>query len=337
MSGPADETVTRPTSRRAARVGAAPPRRLDASMTLLREVMDRPLDPGYAAAAVRRAAGGPPSGRALTALVAVVSGLLFTWSVVLLRQPEPAAVRARAALEQQIRQRTDESDATRARIESYRKQIRQAQELALARNGDAAAAARARALGIASGEDAVTGPGLVIEIDDAPGSRNDGGSNADPRGDSSADDGRVYDRDLQTIVNGLWGADAEAIEIDGQRLTSLSAIRSAGEAILVDFRPLVPPYVIKAIGDPTSLQTRFVAGDGGAYLQSLRDNFGVQARLTTGNQVAVAGSGSLALRSARPLPAATATTPVAPATGSATLPSASAAPPARSSRPEASP
>ena len=39
------------------------PRSLDASMTLLREVMERPLDPGYAVAARRRAEGATPTRR----------------------------------------------------------------------------------------------------------------------------------------------------------------------------------------------------------------------------------------------------------------------------------
>ena len=46
-------------------------------------------------------------------------------------------------------------------------------------------------------------------------------------------------------------------------VTAVSAIRSAGEAILVDYRPLSPPYRISAIGDPDTLQTRFSDGPGG--------------------------------------------------------------------------
>ena len=60
-----------------------------------------------------------------------------------------------------------------------------------------------------------------------------------------AGDGRVLDRDLQELVNGLWAAGAEAVSVDGQRLTARTAIRSAGEAVLVDFRPLSPPYVVR--------------------------------------------------------------------------------------------
>ncbi len=308
-------------------------------MTLLREVMERPLDPGYAEAAARRAAGRPPAGRTVTVVVAIVAGLLVTWSVVVLREPQPAAVRARALLVEQIDERTQQNDDTQGRIEGFRRDIRRAQSQALSRAGDPGAAATAAAVGVMSGDVAVTGPGLRIELDDAAGSRDDGGANSDPRADTAAEDGRVYDRDLQTLVNGLWAAGAEAVSINGQRLTSLSAIRSAGEAILVDFRPLVPPYTVLVIGDPSTLQTRFAAGSAGAYLQSLADNYDIAVRIDPQDQVTIPGSRSLSLRNATPVPSTSAapsdpaTTPSAQEADQATLPSASTT--TRPSTPEA--
>ncbi len=59
-----------------------------------------------------------------------------------------------------------------------------------------------------------------------------------------SDDGRVRDVDVQTVVNGLWAAGAEGIAVNGQRLTSLSTIRHAGDAIVVDLRQLARPYTI---------------------------------------------------------------------------------------------
>jgi len=51
-------------------------------MTLLTQVMDRPLDPGYAAAAERRRAAGEPASRgdrsARTLALLVVLGVLLT-------------------------------------------------------------------------------------------------------------------------------------------------------------------------------------------------------------------------------------------------------------------
>ena len=75
---------------------------------------------------------------------------------------------------------------------------------------------------------AVRGPGLVIVVDDAPSSEN-----------SQPD--RVYDVDLQILTNGLWQAGAEAVAINGHRLSALTAIRGAGEAITVDYPFADPP------------------------------------------------------------------------------------------------
>ena len=63
----------------------------------------------------------------------------------------------------------------------------------------------------------------------------------------------MRDGDLQLVVNALWAAGAEAISINGQRLGPTTAIRFAGEAVLVDFRPVTNPYEISAIGDPDTL------------------------------------------------------------------------------------
>ena len=83
---------------------------------------------------------------------------------------------------------------------------------------------------------------------------------------AATDIGRVRDRDLQRVINGLWESGAEAISINGQRLTALSAIRAAGDAILVDNRPLVPPYTVLAVGDGERLSRRFQNSADGVYL-----------------------------------------------------------------------
>ena len=105
------------------------------------------------------------------------------------------------------------------------------------------------------------------------------------RGSSGFEAGRVSAADLQIVSNGLWAAGAEAISINGQRLTTRSAIRFAGQAILVDFRPLVRPYVVTAIGDAKALQSSFGSSPTGSYLKSLEDNYGIP--------VAISGSASL--------------------------------------------
>ena len=106
-----------------------------------------------------------------------------------------------------------------------------------------------------SGATAVQGPGVKLVVDDAKDSRS-GRRRARARAVGFSDTGRVRDRDMQRVVNGLWESGAEAIAINGQRLTALSAIRAAGDAILVDNRPLVPPYTVLAVGDGKRLEHR---------------------------------------------------------------------------------
>jgi uncharacterized protein YlxW (UPF0749 family) len=104
-------------------------------------------------------------------------------------------------------------------------------------------------------------------------------------------------------VNGLWAAGAEAIAINGQRLTATTAIRNAGQAILVAYRPLQPPYVISAIGDPDTLPARFEDTVGGAYLRLIGQTYGIRSREevhagTDGDALRLPAADSLTVRRA---------------------------------------
>jgi uncharacterized protein YlxW (UPF0749 family) len=273
----------------------APPRRLDASMTLLNEVMQRPLDPGYAAVAAAKQAGtfrkGPATALIILVIAGLCGGLVFT-AVHALRRPQPEVVHARTALINEIERRTAQTDQVQRENESLRASMASAQQAALNNQG-AGLAQRSRNLGVLTGEFAITGPGLLITLNDAPNVDQTGST--DPRNNTGSDSGRVLDRDLQIVVNGLWAAGAEAVSVNGQRLTALSAIRSAGAAILVDFRPLAPPYLVQAIGDPAGLQAGFANDMAGPYLQSLTSNYGIRAGIQAKHSLTLPGAAALAL------------------------------------------
>jgi uncharacterized protein YlxW (UPF0749 family) len=128
------------------------------------------------------------------------------------------------------------------------------------------ARARLDRLRIATGQTEVLGNGVTVTIDDAP---------LDPLVTDTRP-GRVIDRDLQMIVNGLWQAGATDIAINGRRITPTSAIRAAGEAILVNYRPMSPPYVVSAIGpDADRLAGRFRDNPAGLLLEELEAKYGV--------------------------------------------------------------
>lgn len=299
-----------PSSHRSASPPPTPGRRLDESMTLLTSMMERPLDPGYAAAAeARERAGLPPSTGIRTPAVlvaALVTGLLLTTAALALRAPSPSAVKAKTELIAQIQARRRAADAQGAQLRSLQAQVDHLQAQALSQTDQRALQEKLAALSLASGAEAVTGPGMRVVLDDAPSA---GGTSADgnPRTDAQNTDGKVLSKDLQIVVDGLWEAGAEAIAVNGQRLTSKSAIRFAGEAILVNYRPLTRPYTIDVIGDPSSLQADFAGNDGGAYARALTDNYGIRVSMDNVASLTLPAATTLTVRyavvpGATPLP-----------------------------------
>jgi uncharacterized protein YlxW (UPF0749 family) len=112
-----------------------------------------------------------------------------------------------------------------------------------------------------SGLTPVTGPGLAVVIDGPT---------------DSSGTGVILDRDIQLLVNGLWSAGAEAISIGGVRLRTTSAIRQAGNAILVDNRPVFWPITIEAVGDPSTLHVNFVDTVGFGRFQTFVSLYGIR-------------------------------------------------------------
>lgn len=146
----------------------------------------------------------------------------------------------------------------------------------------------------ATGFTELSGPGLQVTLDDAPDSSSVPGGVISP--------GIVQDRDVQSVVNGLWAAGAKGIAVNGQRLTGASAIRNAGEAILVDYRPLSPPYRIVAISDSADATAGiFRDGVAGLLLEQLASRYGVVWNIATlGDSTIPAASSALNLSGGKP-------------------------------------
>ena len=80
----------------------------------------------------------------------------------------------------------------------------------------------------------------------------------------------ISDSDLQMVVNALWSAGAEAIAVNGNRLVATSSIRAAGETVVVNFRPLSPPYKVEAVG---ANERRFADSDIATRMRSWHSSF----------------------------------------------------------------
>jgi uncharacterized protein YlxW (UPF0749 family) len=274
--------------------------RPDASMTLITEMMQRPLDPSYAAAAERRQRDGlpPATGRRtpLLVIVAVLIGALLGTSAMALRAPTTTLSRIKLDLVSRIQASRAHADAQTRLVVTLRNEIDTAQAAALGQRSQTGLAAELAKLELTAGSVPVTGPGLVLTVDDAQ-------TGVVPNNPvaTAPDQGKVIARDLQILVNGLWAAGAEAISVNDHRLTARAAIRSAGAAILVDYRPLTRPYVITAIGDPGSLSVEFAGNSGGSYLQSLNSNYNIRSNLQNRDSVVVPGEPALSVQEAQPV------------------------------------
>ncbi|MFJ9917168.1 DUF881 domain-containing protein [Actinacidiphila glaucinigra] len=282
--------------------GRAVTRRPDASMSLLNNVMEHSLDDGYAEAAARRGATGTSRlpgtlrGRLVLALGLVLAAVVVTIGAAQTQVAAPTLAKERQKLIDRIQSETRTADELQKSVDELRDDVAARQRQAL--NDQDGEAERVALL---AGATPVTGPGIELEVNDAKEASSGGGN--DPRQTSDfTDTGRVRDRDMQRVVNGLWASGAEAISINGQRLTSLSAIRAAGDAILVDNRPLVPPYTVLAIGDPQKLSTSFLDSADGQYLHVLQENYGIRTRISEKEKLELPAAPSLIIRSATPVP-----------------------------------
>ncbi|HEX5266194.1 MAG TPA: DUF881 domain-containing protein [Acidimicrobiales bacterium] len=125
-------------------------------------------------------------------------------------------------------------------------------------------------LAVTAGETALQGPGLVVTLDDAPNV---------PAGSADADAYRIHDTDLQLVVNALFAAGAEAVSVNGNRVSEVTSIRAAGQTIVVDLTPLLPPYRVTAIGADQRRFTRSaVARRFGEWTSEFGLGFDVSAR-----------------------------------------------------------
>jgi uncharacterized protein YlxW (UPF0749 family) len=198
-----------------------------------------------------------PAPRVTVAIAAAVLGFL---AVLAARQP-PRALRELRRLElvDLIRDQDARVRRLRADVRSLEAQLPAgsgSEDLVRLRRQVEAMAARV-------GGGAVRGPGVVVTLDDSP-------ANRSPTGDPN--DLIVHERDIQTVVNALWSAGAEVVAVNGERLTATSAVRCAGNTLLLHGALHSPPYRVAAIGAPDRLGAAIGDQPGvGRLVEAARD------------------------------------------------------------------
>lgn len=258
-------------------------------MGLLDYVAANSMDEDYAHVSGLRGSSGsgdrPPRLRTAALVVLAVFGVLVATAAVQTSRNADESARSRESLVEQVRSRRAALDRRQETIAELRRDIaaRRASELTGTAQGRDLQARLSR-LGVETGSTATRGPGIRVVVDDAPGT-------TDPRQ-------KVQAPDLQKLVNGLWQVGAEAIAINGQRLTAVSPIRDAGSAVTVNFRSLRRPYTVSAIGNPKTMGARLLDTKGGQTWATLQ-SIGLQFEIDTEEAMLLPAAKPVSLRSAR--------------------------------------
>jgi uncharacterized protein YlxW (UPF0749 family) len=254
--------------------------------------MNNTYDADYETVSARRAGAPRPTGGAGPVWLAVglaAFGVILGMSALSTEEARPGVEAERAELVDQIQKRQSVLDALAGQASTLQDDITALSEsVAAGVSNNQELNEQLDTLGVAAGTVAVSGPGVTVTTDDAP------------AGSDAGTGGTILDRDLQLLVNGLWEAGAEAVAVDGHRLTTLSPISFAGEAITVNFKSITPPYVVQAIGNPETLPARLLESDAGAAWTSLRANLGIRFDIEEKSRINLRGDPRDHLRYAQP-------------------------------------
>lgn len=222
-----------------------------------------PPDAGEGAGAGAGEGDGTPRSGSRLAVAVVLScfGLLVAIAAVQTSRNADVEDAGRATLIDRIETRRETVRGLQERISDLRDENAESEADLLAL-GDQLNQVQAEVtrLAVVSGFEPVTGEGVRILLDNAP--------LADPETEY------IRDSDLALLVNGLFDAGAEAITINGQRISSRTGIRISGAAIEVNSVGIAPPYTVLAIGDGDTLAADLLETQSGLAFAGLASQFG---------------------------------------------------------------
>ncbi len=260
--------------------------------------MRNTADPGYAAAAARRGPDARPRwyDRPAVVLGCVLVGLTLAIAYVHTHRGAPTAAKVHDDLVSRVKAAQASGDALEVQAQRLGSRITKARDEVLPGTSLGAQLQRNELL---AGATAVAGPGLRVQLGNPPQPTT---SPANGRGGATpiAATQVLTDRDVRSVVNELWHAGAEAISVNDVRLTPTSAIRFAGQAVLVDFAPITSPYTIDAIGDSDVLVTSFADSEVASRYQTLAAAYGIRFAWTEQRRIHLPATAAATPRYARP-------------------------------------
>ena len=228
---------------------------------------------------------------ALTAVLAILGFLLITAATSADATKKEEAPR-KARLIGLIEERRAQVDAYDETVERLQGEVRTAREQAVRRQeSDRSESERLARLAAEAGTTALTGRGIEVRLND---------SDREPAETEDAGAYKVHDTDLQLVVNALFDAGAEAVAVNGSRIVATTPIRAAGDTIVVNFRPVTPPYRVIAIAAD---EGDFLASDIAKRFRRWTTLFGLGFSVREDDSLTVpAYTGRVAIVTASPKP-----------------------------------
>lgn len=232
------------------------------TMPLLTLITQQSMDEDYLHAAERRAARGGQAARGrphrTAAVVVAVFGILVTTAAVQTSRNADVEDASRATLLTRISEERAEGARLQEQIVALRQDNAALEEESTGLGSLLQSAqTELRRLQVRTGFVPVRGPGIRLVVEDPE--------------DGAAE---VRKEDLYLLINGLWAAGAEAVALNGHRLSVLTSINNSDVAINVDYSALLPPYTLQAIGDPRRLGPDLLDTRTFAIFDAVRSRYG---------------------------------------------------------------
>ena len=142
-----------------------------------------------------------------------------------------------------------------------------------------------------SGLVAVSGPGIRITLDD---------SKRTAQGDENLQNYFIHEQYIRVILNALWNGGAEAVAVNGERVTTNTEVFCGGSFIQINGTRQMPPYIIDAIGDKGNL-TAALKFYGWDRLGDFQQQYGITRKLEIAQDITIPAGRLRPYRYAQPV------------------------------------
>ncbi|RBP98033.1 hypothetical protein CRD60_02325 [Bifidobacterium aemilianum] len=230
----------------------------DNALRLIDDLTNRSVDPMFSDSQLARKPQSPValwSTRIIVFIFCVVVGFAGSLFVQQLHTDPRKAVRSSLVTELTGQKR--ELASLTKQVDDLRKSVDD-QSGKLAQNEDNPTLVQEQMI---NGQIPVTGQGITVTLANPLSANKDGVTGNAPRESAGNRIRVVTDTDLQAITSLLWQSGAEAISVNGYRIGVQTAIRLAGQTILVGADPIQSPYTIEAIGNARDLEAAVRSSD----------------------------------------------------------------------------